>query len=135
MGNLGMTVLAEARAVGLEVRVEAGRLVIRGPRSREDQAQRLLAQKHEVLAALTAEDEAVAWRLAVLRPCVPRRGPIPFLAVRDAPPEAGRCLACGDPLGEGRTTRCAPCAEAAWLALHEVREGLESPPASPRGTG
>ena len=120
----GVSLLDEARAAGLEVRLQGGRLVVRGPRSREDQAQRLLAQKHEVLAALAAEDEAVAWRLAVLRPCVPRRGPIPFLAVRTGTPAPGCCLSCGDPLRDGHLIRCRPCAEATRLVLQELREGI-----------
>ena len=130
MGGLGLTVLGEARAAGREVRADGGRLVVRGPRSREELAKRVLDRRHEVLGLLAAEAAEVAWRVAALRPRVPRRGPIPFLAARDAPSAAGRCLSCGDPLGEGRTARCGPCAQAAWLVLHEVREDLQPPPAS-----
>ena len=67
MGGAPVTALAEARAAGLEVRAEPGRLVVRGPRSRAALAHRLLARKDEVLALLAAEDAAVAWRAAVMR--------------------------------------------------------------------
>jgi len=124
MGGAAVTLLEEARAAGLEIRLEAGRLVVSGPRYREDLAQRLLARKHEMVAALAAEDEAVAWRLAILRTRAPRRGPIPFLEVRNTTAKAGACLSCGEELGEGRSVRCGPCATATVLAIHEVREGV-----------
>ena len=69
----------------------------------------------------------VAWRVEVMRAQIPPSGPIPFLV---ALPEAetlflpGHCGSCGDPLEDGRRFRCAPCQEAAWLALNEVREGV-----------
>ncbi|MDP9356400.1 MAG: hypothetical protein M3R02_14165 [Chloroflexota bacterium] len=124
MGSHDLTLLTEARAAGLEVRLEAGRLVVRGPRSGADLAHRVLARKREVLIALAGEDAEVAWRLTALRPCVPSRGPIPFLAARPVPPVAGRCLSCGDPLVEGRLVRCRPCDAATWIVLHQVREGI-----------
>ena len=124
MGGDALTPLAEARAAGMEVRAEPGRLVVRGPRSRAELAQRLLDRTAEVLALLAAEDAEVAWRVEAMRPQVPPRGPIPFLKARDAAPAAGGCLSCGDALGEGRAYRCARCAEAAWAALHEAREGV-----------
>ena len=123
MGGVAVRLLAEARAAGLEVRAEPGRLVVRGPRSGAGLAERLLARKDEVLALLAAEDGEVAWRVAAMRPQVARRGPIPFLVAREAAPGPGCCPSCGDPLGEGRSLRCGPCARAAWLVLHEVREG------------
>jgi hypothetical protein len=55
-----VTVLMEARAVGLEVRAEPGRLVVRGPRSLEKVAHRLLERKADVVAVLAAEDAEVA---------------------------------------------------------------------------
>ena len=124
MGGVGVTLLAEARAVGLEVRADAGSLVVRGPRSREAVAHRVLAGKAEVLDALAAEDGAVAWRAVAMRRQVPPRGPIPFLAARAVDPVPGGCLSCGEPLVGGRTTRCGPCAQAAWLVLHQEREGV-----------
>ena len=126
MGEEPVTALAAARAAGLEVRAEPGRLVVRGPRSRADLAERLLEQAAEVLALLAAEDAEVAWRVAAMRPQVPKRGPIPVLTVRDVPPEWGRCVSCGGRLGEGRTARCEPCARAAWLVLHQAREGVDA---------
>ena len=126
MGGDALTALAEARAAGLEVRAEPGRLVVRGPRSRAALARRLLDRTAEVLALLAAEDEEVAWRVAAMRPQVPTRGPIPFLVARDAPAAPRRCPSCGDPLGEGRSLRCEPCARAAWLVLHQAREGVDA---------
>jgi hypothetical protein len=51
----GVTALAEARAAGLEVRADGDRLVVRGPRSAEVLAKRLLGCKADVMAALEAE--------------------------------------------------------------------------------
>ena len=124
MGGDALTALAEARAAGMEVRAEPGRLVVRGPRSRAELARRLLDRTAEVLALLAAEDAEVAWRAAAMRPQVPRRGPIPFLRARNAVPRTEGCLSCGGALDEGQTYCCAPCAKAAWAVLHEVREGV-----------
>ena len=123
MDRVASAALAEARAAGLEVRAEADRLRVRGPRSREDLARKLLERKQEVLALLAEEDAEVAWRGAAMRPQVPPRGPIPVLVAREVVPAPGCCPSCGDPLGEGRSLRCGACARAAWLVLHEVREG------------
>jgi hypothetical protein len=48
----GLTLLEEARGAGLRVAAEGDRLVIRGPKTAEPVARRLLAHKAEVLAAL-----------------------------------------------------------------------------------
>lgn len=119
-----VTALAAARAAGLVVRAEAGRLVVRGPKAAECLVGPLVAQPGAVLAVLAAEDAAVAWRIAAMRPLVPRRGAIPLLVAREHPPAPGCCLSCGDRLGLGRQHRCGPCAQAAWVVLHEVREGV-----------
>jgi hypothetical protein len=69
----------------------------------------------------------VAWRVAAMRPQIPPRGAIPFLLARldlATPCAPGCCGSCGDPLDEGRRYRCAPCQEAAWLALNQVREDV-----------
>jgi hypothetical protein len=118
------TVLAEARAAGLEVRAEADRLVVRGSRAHEPIARRLLELKPEVLALLAAEEDQIAWRVAAMRPRAPVRGPIPLLVARDLAPAAGRCLSCGEPLEAGRPIRCALCVRAAHLVLGWVREGV-----------
>jgi hypothetical protein len=124
MGGDALTALAEARAAGLEVRAEPGRLVVRGPRSGAELARCLLDRTAEVLTLLAAEDAEVAWRVVAMRPQVPSRGPIPVLVARDAPPVTGSCISCGDPLVASRATRCVPCARAVWLVLHDVREGV-----------
>jgi hypothetical protein len=123
MGSDVVTVLTEARAVGLEVRTEPGRLV-RGPRSLETIAQRLLERKNEVSALLAAEDADVAWRVDAMRPQVPERGPIPILVAHEEASARGCCFSCGDQLNEGVLFRCALCARAAWIVLHEVREDV-----------
>lgn len=124
MERVAAAALAEARSAGLAVRAEADRLVVRGPRSGAALARRLLERKGEVLALLADEDAAVAWRVAAMRPRVPGTGPIPFLVAREGAPAPGTCLSCGDPLRPDGAYRCGPCARAAWLVLHEVREGV-----------
>jgi hypothetical protein len=149
-----VTLLREAESAGLQVRADAGRLVVRGPRSLEPLAKKLLARKSDLLPLLTREeiedgtnvvaddvvrspgggdraqparpvDPEVAWRVEAMRPQVPRRGPIPLLvARREVVPQPDCCLSCGDPLPEGRRYRCGPCQEAAWRVLTEIREGL-----------
>ena len=49
----GMTLLEEARAAGLTVTTDGDRLRIRGPRSAEPIAQKILRHKADVLAALS----------------------------------------------------------------------------------
>ncbi len=70
-------------------------------------------------------DAEITWRLAVMRPQVPLRGPIPFLVARETAASIGRCLSCGDALAEGRSVRCAPCVRAVEAVLDEVRECVE----------
>jgi hypothetical protein len=48
----GLSLLREASAVGLTVRTDGGRLVVRGPKVAEPVALRLLAAKPAVLEAL-----------------------------------------------------------------------------------
>ena len=55
---VGVTLLAEARAAGLEVRAESERLIVRGPSSAEALARRLLDNKPTVFVELEAEQ---AW--------------------------------------------------------------------------
>jgi hypothetical protein len=70
-------------------------------------------------------DPEVAWRATVMRAQIPLRGAIPFLLARsDLSAAPGRCGSCGDALAAGQRYRCAPCQEAAWLALNEAREGV-----------
>jgi hypothetical protein len=121
-----VTALTEARAVGLEVRAEDDRLVVRGPRLHEAIARQLLNQKPMVLALLTEEGEALGWRIAAMRPQVPLRGPIPVLVAREVAVIPGNCLSCGESLAPGRAVRCALCARAAQLVLGCVREGVEA---------
>ena len=118
------TVLAEARAVGLEVRAETDRLVVRGPRLHEAIARDLLEQKPAVLELLAAEEIALAWRVEAMRAQVPLRGPIPMLVAREVAVGPGNCLSCGEELAPGRTVRCALCVRAAQRVLGWVREGM-----------
>ncbi len=52
---VAVNLLQEAEAAGLAVRVEGNRLVVRGPKSAADIAERLLDRKAEVIEALSAE--------------------------------------------------------------------------------
>ena len=56
----GLTLLAEARGQGLEVRAQGDRLIVRGPRSAEALARSLLDHKAEVLAELELEAATAA---------------------------------------------------------------------------
>jgi len=58
----GLALLAEAHAVGLTVTTEGDRLVIRGPRAASAIADRLVAAKPAVLAALTDRQEGLQER-------------------------------------------------------------------------
>ena len=51
----GVALIAEAHAAGLTIRLDGDRLVVRGPRSAEATAQRLLARKAAVVSALRGE--------------------------------------------------------------------------------
>ena len=107
--------LEEARAAGLTVTGDGDRLVVRGPTSRRDLADRLLADRPGVLAVLAEEWETeVAWRVAVMAPQIPATGTIPLLVgwwSCDSGPDD--CLSCGDVMEEGQQYRCRACAEAA----------------------
>jgi hypothetical protein len=124
MGIDALTALTEARAAGLEVRAEPGRLIVRGARSLQPLARRLLGRTGEVLVLLAAEDDEMAWRVAAMRSQVPRRGAIPVLVARDRASEPGCCISCGEHLNEELTFRCSLCSRATWVVLHEIREGL-----------
>ena len=70
------TMLAEARADGLDVGVDGDRLVVRGPRRCEARAKALLARKAEVMAAMAAQRwgdaaHAVEWFLSSDPPAEP----------------------------------------------------------------
>ncbi|MFB3893284.1 MAG: hypothetical protein ACE15C_14815 [Phycisphaerae bacterium] len=59
----GMTLLEEARSVGLEVRTEGNDLVVRGPRDAGHVARKLLAEKAATIEAVKQEQrrEHRAW--------------------------------------------------------------------------
>ncbi len=71
-----MSLLQEAEAAGLAVRVEGDRLVVRGPKSAGAIAERLLDHKAEVIEALSAEWDAemltlIRWFLSTHPPTEP----------------------------------------------------------------
>ena len=119
--------LAEARALGLEVRAASGRLVVRGPRIYEPVAHRLLADKPAILRVLHTEEAEVAWRAAAMRLQCPRSGPIPLLQARPTPAVDGACLSCGIPIETASEPRCRFCVQAAQLVLREIRESIRGP--------
>jgi hypothetical protein len=87
--------VAEAQRAGLSLRVDGGRLVIRGPKRFADVAQRLLERKADVLAALQAWGKTSS-------PCSPSSPPPP-------PAEGRRCPDCGGRLDQ--KARCWTCCE------------------------
>ncbi len=66
----GLTLLKEAKSAGLDVLADGDRLVIRGPRSAEAIARRLLAHKPDVMDALAAESAAVPESPGLLLQCI-----------------------------------------------------------------
>lgn len=117
-----VTLLREARRVGLDVVEDRDRLVVRGPRRLEPVALRVLAHKAEVLRALEVERSEVAWRVAAMRAMAPPdRGPIPLLLARpDRLGGPGRCCSCGDALSPGDHYRCRPCVDAVVRVLETL---------------
>jgi len=74
----GIALLGEARAAGLVVETDGGRLVIRGPASAGDVARRLLDHKADVLRALDAAPEPPAhWPPDALAAHVAKHGAYP----------------------------------------------------------
>ncbi len=73
---VAVSLLQEAEAAGLSVRVDGDRLVVRGPKSAADIAERLLDRKAEVIEALAAEWDAemltlIRWFLSTHPPAEP----------------------------------------------------------------
>ena len=117
--------LAELKRRGVELAVAGAQLRYR-PKDAVTPELRaaMVGCKADLLRLLADDDHQVRWRADAMRPQVPPTGPIPFLVVCSAPPAAGSCLSCGDPLEPGRGCRCEPCVEAVQLVLNEVREGV-----------
>lgn len=117
----GLTMLREARRVGLIVVEDGDRLVVRGPRHLEREAQHLLAHKAQVLRALATERAEIEWRVSAMRTMAPEQGPIPLLLARpDAVRGPDHCCSCGDPLGPDDRYRCRACVEAAIRVLEAL---------------
>ncbi len=117
----GLTLLREARRVGLDVDVDGDHLVVRGPRRLEPVARRLLERRDQVLQALAFERAEVVWRVEAMRPAARRGGLVPLLLARpDAARGTGRCCSCGDALDPADRYRCRPCVEAAVRVLETL---------------
>jgi hypothetical protein len=119
-------VLAELSRRGVEVTIEGDRIRFRPQGAvTPDLRAALVEHKADLIRLLGTDDDEVAWRVAAMRPQVPRTGAIPVLLARPeaktAPP--GTCVSCGDPLAQDRRSRCAPCASAVERVLNEIREG------------
>jgi hypothetical protein len=85
----GLTLLSEGRAAGLTVTVDGDRLVIRGPKSADAVARRLLAHKAVILAALAAGNGGGA-------PAIPEVVNVVEMPDFDSLPLPGDpCLRCG----------------------------------------
>ena len=120
----GLMVRREARAAGLDIRIDGDRLIVRGPRSAAPIAERLLGMKREIIALLEGQDDEVTWRVGAMRAQLRPGAPIPFLvARRDLSDAPGLCPSCDAALADGRRFRCAPCVSAVERVLNEVREG------------
>ncbi len=123
-----MTVAAlveELRALGATVEAAGDRLVVDAPAGTltPPLLAQLRKQKRLILARLAAEDAAIAWRVEAMRARHPHPWRfLPFLTARDALRGAGGCHSCGEPLqplADGLSARCAPCAQAARLVLDD----------------
>jgi hypothetical protein len=135
-----LPLLDELRAAGFVLAVEGEADIRIAPASRltPELRDRIRAHKPELLRVLRSaarpdgqpdsgrsDIDAMRWRVEVLRPQVPRTGPIPFLVVRHGAVRApGRCLSCGDAMEPGHVYRCAACATAVDQVLAEVRESV-----------
>jgi hypothetical protein len=90
----GITLILEAEAAGLSVQVDGDRLVIRGPRSADAIARRLLAEKPAVVAALRSQTSPPGAIPTVCRPTAmvdaPEPAPDPFAGWVLRPDAAGR---------------------------------------------
>jgi hypothetical protein len=87
----GLSLLEEARGAGLRVAAEGDRLVIRGPKTAEPVARRLLAHKAEMLAVLTGpRPSAPGPALATSGDLT--AGPVPAAPGRPDPAEVARTL-------------------------------------------
>jgi hypothetical protein len=118
----GLSLLREARRVGLDVDVDGDHLVVRGPRRLEPVARRLLERKQQVLQALAFERSEVFWRVDAMRTAARRGDPMPLLLARpDAVRGSGRCCSCGDRLGPDDRYRCQACVAAAIAVLESMR--------------
>src|SRR4029450_9060506 len=97
-----MTLLREARSVGLQVSVSGELLVVTGPPHLEPIARSLLNEKPQVIEALFEELHEVSWRSQAMRPQGTREGALPLLlARRGVRFPLGTCCSCGDPLLQG----------------------------------
>lgn len=118
MDSVRPATIAEARRAGLDIRAEADHLIIRGPRSLDALARRLLAEKPRVLELLASEELEIAGRIEAMRRKTSIRGPVPLLTARDAPPQPGACLSCGATLDPNDGFRCDLCVRAARIVLN-----------------
>lgn len=119
-----LTLLQEAREAGLRVAVQGDQLVVQGPRRLESIARRILAQKAEVVQALTLEQE-VAWRTDAMHSQMTAAGPTPLLlARREVARPPGSCCSCGDALEPDQRYRCRPCVAAAATILMPGQESV-----------
>lgn len=125
-------VLAELARHHVSLRVDAGELVLHGPKRGRAAVRALVKQaKPALIAHLRASpvkenslDDAreVMWRADAMRQQLgvnPKV--IPFLLARqDAPSVRGRCMSCGEPVHRARH-RCDWCVEAVSVVLQDMR--------------
>jgi hypothetical protein len=123
-----MTLVRQARAAGLALRVEGDMVVVQVLRSAEPLVEVLRQHKCDLLAPLACEEEEVAWRVQALRGRPPAHGPIIVPMVWQRLMRSGTstrtCSLCDDLLPPDHQLRCGPCARAVEAVLNEVREGV-----------
>lgn len=119
--------IAEAKAAGVTITRDCGRLHLRAPRPphhellqrlREAKAELLLVVPQLTASVADTDSPAVLWRIAAMRPQLPPYPrPVPLLAARpELPYRVGYCLSCG---GSVAAPRCAPCRVAVAAVLAE----------------
>jgi hypothetical protein len=115
----GLSALAEARAGGLTVRADGGRLEILGPKAAEPLALRLLTSRTEILAELAAAGPATSPGPS---PALPPMPPARLFAADHATrmrwvrgePEPEPCPHCREPIRPDGL--CSPACLEAWLS-------------------
>ena len=120
-GDRAVELLTELRQRGLTIVAEEGRLRI-APKAAltPELREALIAHKSEILPLV--QEREISWRVEAMSHQVLSRGSIPFLVARETPCDRGRCLSCGETIGDCERFRCSACLKAALQVLAAFRE-------------